>query len=1310
MAALESMHRPLGREDRTRKFIAFFGGTAVAHSYRGCIFLFFLSASTLVFSQTATTSLRGTVTDPSGAVVPGATVTLINAGNAASMNTTAGSSGSYVFPQLPPARYTITVNAPGFGKETKSAELLVDQPATIDFTLSVQATAETVDVSSAAQTLNTTDATLGDSVGNSTIQALPMEGRDPLALLTLQPGVLYLGNPNENNTVDSRSGSVSGGRSDQGNITLDGMDDNDQLNGTAFTGVLRSTLDSTEEFRVTTSNGNADSGRSSGAQISLVTKSGTNAFHGALYEYYRPTNTVANQWFNKYTQLYLGQPNVPQKYVMNTFGGALGGPIKKDKLFFFFNYEGQRQAINEVVTRVLPTANFYKGELGYQDADGNTQWLTANQVTQIDETVNPESGIPCTPSIGCGPDPAMLSYYSALNTAGEYGFLNTVGDGVNNEGYVFSAPAPRSLNTSIARIDYSLTPKQHLFFRGDLQKDTGNLESSFTEAGCPGLESTDTCGVENLPGQPQNTWSEDNTKGFTAGHTWTPTANLVNDLRYAFIRQGVSTRGIGTGQGDWVTVRFMDQPTGRALTSIVSVPVHNVADNLTWTKGNHTFAFGGNWRGISNNRADDANSYSNASTNPYWLADAPNDPCVLTQSSDCDDGNPSVGSGFENSYEIAYDTLTGLVPETTEQYNYNVTSPTSGSLQPDGAIIPRHFRANEFEYYLQDAWRVRSNLTFTFGVRHSLLQAPYETHGQQISPTVDTHQWFMNRAKAAQAGDLTNGNVTPDQLLSFAPSGKANGRPGYWGKQKDNFAPRLAVVWAPNVHTSIRAGAGMYFDHFGEAIVNSFDQQGSFGLSNSTVTPASNYFVEDSPRFTGPHDIPPLQGCASPTSTVTYPYTPATDLNCGLAITWGIDNHLKTPYAYAFDTSLQLELPGGFIFEEDYVGRLGRHLLTQLDLAEPLDLVDSAGGGSYFAAADQLSRISDLHGGNPNATVAPIQYFEDLFPFMANSDYAGQSATQAIYSDLWTASRYGAGETNALYILDLYANPNGAQYNFWQPQFSSLYAWSSIGTSSYNALQVSLRHPASHGVTTDIGYTLSKSIDMGSEAERSNEFSSDSLGAFSVIQNSWNPKLNKGVSDYDSRQLVTIDAIYALPIGRGKAVFSNASAVANALLGGWQISGLSRWASALPFSLDAPGWATDWQLQGFGVATRNLPLKKHLQNGTPQVFAGNEATTINNGIFNGDPVRLPYPGETGQRNNLRGDGYFDLDSALAKSWDVHENMKLKFDAEVYNVGNEVRFDDSPINLNPSLTSGTLGAYSGTLSTYRRMQFGLRLDY
>jgi hypothetical protein len=261
-------------------------------------------------------------------LVPGAKITLVNNATGATLSAVAGSTGLYAFPQIPPAKYHITVTAMGFGDQSKTAELLVSQPATIDFQLSVQSSTVTVDVSGTAQTLNTTDATLGDSIANEQIQAVPLDGRDPIALLSSQPGVLFLGesanlaDKTMASSLDSRQGAVSGARSDQGNVTLDGVDDNDQVNGFGFNGVLRSTLDSTEEFRVTTSNSNADAGRSSGAQISLITKSGTNKFHGSLYEYHRPSNMVANDWFIKNQQVSSGEPNRPTKYIVNTFGGS----------------------------------------------------------------------------------------------------------------------------------------------------------------------------------------------------------------------------------------------------------------------------------------------------------------------------------------------------------------------------------------------------------------------------------------------------------------------------------------------------------------------------------------------------------------------------------------------------------------------------------------------------------------------------------------------------------------------------------------------------------------------------------------------------------------------------------------------------------------------------------------------------------------------------------------------------------------------------------------------------------------------------
>ena len=1266
-------------------------------SQLGAMLLCILISCSFGFGQSATTSLRGVVKDPSGALVPGATVTITDKSVDKTLTTVTNTAGSYQFPQIAPASYLITVSAQGLGSQSKTAELLVDQPATIDFSLTMQANAVTVDVTASASALNTTDASMGGSVGNEIIQSLPMDGRDPVSLLALQPGVLFLGEGGGNSAtgnqeqLDSRQGTVSGSRSDQGNIVLDGLDDNDQLSGYAFTGVLRSTLDSTEEFRVTTSNGSADAGRSSGAQISLITKKGTNSFHGAAYEYYRPTNTISNNWFLKNSELSAGQSNTPAKYLRNIFGASAGGPIKKDKLFFFGNYEALRQAIDDINSQTVPTAAFQAGTIQYQDANGNVDTISTAQLAQLDKPCesNTFNGAPVCPW-GSGANPNVLSYYSAVPVATG----GALGDGLNSGSLFFPVKVPTTQNTSIFKLDYNLSSKQQLFARGNLQKDTN-------------------AGDANLPGQPPRTLTEANTKGLAFGHTWTPTSNIVNDLRYGYVRFGQGISGIGSG--DYVVFRFLVQPTAQDRSTISEIPVHNIVDTLTYTKGNHTFAAGANWRLIQNISVTTKNSFSQADTNPYWLGGNPPDPSTI--------GLPSVAPGFQNSYVIAYATLLGTVPSLTANYNYNVSSPTSASLLADGAPISRHFKANEYEWYLQDSWRIRPSLNVTLGVRHSILQTPYESKGQQIAPTIDTHSWFKERGDAATAGTA----YEPD--LEFSPAGKANGKPGYWAKSKDNFAPRVAIAWSPNAKTSVRAGAGIYFDHYGESLVDNFSQEGSFGLSTSLTNPAGVLSFETAPRFTGEHALPAISLPAA-AQTASFPYTPP---DGSFLITFGVDNKLKTPYSEAFNASFQRELPGGFLFEEAYVGRLGRHLLQQLDLAEPVDFHDPNGAGSYFAAARQLSHLVDVNGGDPCAAVPSIPYFENVFSYMAGFNPAVQSdgvtanpcptpnasATQAVYTYEWAPFRYSEGETTSLADLDFYCynGAYGVNYNcpaqsrFWQSQFSSLYAWSSIGTSSYNALQATLRHPTSHGVTVDVSYTLSKSLDLNSGTERANEFSQD-LNGGSAIQNSWNPKLNKGVSDFDARHLVTGDVVWALPVGRGKKFLGGTNALVDGILGGWTYGGLTRWTSGLPFSLFEPGWSTNWQLEGYGVQTGYIKTRKHYDYGTQSEQSLDNASAINAGVETANgPVRLPYPGEAGSRNVFRGDGYFDIDNTLSKIWNIGDFGKLKFDAEVFNTTNTNRFDTASIS--SGLLGGTLGAYGTTLpqqSNFRRMQFGLRFDF
>lgn len=1268
----------------------FFGGNVTRRCFSVTAFVFSLVLAGTSFAQIATTSLRGVVKDPSGAVVPGAKITLTNVATGQVISGTSNAAGEYTFTQVPPAGYTIAVTATGFGEQRKTAELIVDQPATIDFSMTVKSLAEVVNVSAEAQTLNTTDASLGGSMDNALIQALPSETRNVPDLLSLQPGVLFLptiGGSESNPGGDSRSGAVNGVRSDQGNVTLDGIDDNDQVFGYAFTGVLRETQDSVEEFRVATSNTNADEGRSAGAQANLITKSGTNKFHGGVYEYNRPTLTVSNNWFIKQAELNSSLPNVPPKLIRNIYGAAVGGPIIKDKLFFFGNYEGTRQAEDQTVTQTVATAAYKAGNLSYQGDNSSggivNVTLTPAQVTQLDsgcQVCNGANGSNYSP--GPGPNPNSLAYFASMPTANGF----TSGDGLNTGSFTFASPNPITLNTSIARFDYTPNEKHRIFVRGGLQKDTTGF-------------------AEQFPGQPPSSNYEDNTKGIVTGDTWSISPNLVNDVRYGYVRQGNSTRGDGTT--DFVDFRFMSSPTAETRSLIQWVPVNNVVDNLSWTKGKHGFEFGGNWRLIHQNRESDANSFNEASTNPYWLGGNPPNPTTI--------GQDPVDGGFGDSYLIAYANLVGTVPSVSDIYNYKVTSASAATLLGDGAYISRHFKANEYEYYLQDAWRATPKLIVTLGMRHTILQTPWETDGQQVAPTIDTHTWFLQREQAALQGQIY------EPIVNFAPTGPYYGKPGFWPKSKNNIAPRFAIAYSLNDRTSIRVGAGIYYDHYGEALVNAFDQHGAYGISSQITNPAGVYGYETAPRYTSRTSLPFNNGV--PPQTSTFPYAPPTGL-AGFSITWGLDSKLKTPYTEAFNLSVQHQFAKGFTLEADYVGNMGRHLIQSLDLAEPVDYVDPSGGGDYYTAGDQLSRTVDqnagVYGVNSSGTgsvvnVPAIKYFEDVFPWMAGFDYAGESATQAIYNNEWAPYRENLGATTALSDLDFYGPligfypaPSNWQPHFWQGQFSSLYALSTIGMSYYNAGQLILRHPITHGLQLDIAYTLSKSIDFGSDAERSTEFgTSGSGGSFSDILNTWRPYYNKGVSDFDTKHLLTVDGLYQLPFGRGKALLSNANGVANAFVGGWQLSGIGRATSGLPFSLFEPGWTTDWQIESYAVVTQPVKMQRHFNsNGDPQFFAN--ASAINSGVATGSPVRLPYPGEAGERNYFRGDGYFGLDSGLAKNWQIREHGALKFDWEVYSATNTVRFD--PASINSGLTGAELGVATGLLTTPRRMQFALRYDF
>jgi hypothetical protein len=1278
----------------------------------------FLFLSNSNWAQTATTSLKGTVSDPQGGALAGATLTLADASKGYSRSATADEHGFYEFVQLPPGVYSLTVSAAGFAQLTQEGlQLLVNLPATSNIVMRVEGVTSSVEVSGAAIQLNTEDATLGTAFNASQIGSLPFEGRDPTQILSLQAGVTYVGS-NVDQNRDSRGGSVNGARSDQTNITLDGVDDNDQVKGYAFQGALRSTLDSLQEFRVTTTNANADSGRSSGAQVSLVTKSGTNNFHGSAYEYNRTNFGQSNDWFNKRAELQSGLPNKPGQLIRNTFGATLGGPIRKNRLFAFLAYEGQRTSENVQVTRVVPSDNLRQGIVSYDCTGdpacpaGGIETLTPQNLASID----PKCASNGTCPQGAGADPAILALFQ------KYPHANTtsVGDGLNFQGYTFASPTPGLLNTYVAKIDWNLTQNQHVFIRGGLVGDKNGTGSEF-------------------PGQPQSTLIENNSKGIVAGYNNAFRANLINNLRYGFIRQGIVTGG----QINAPYVLFGNGPDplyAQTNSSRISVPVHNLADDLSWIKGKHTIQVGGNLRVITNNRSSNQNSYSYGRIYTTWLAPFS---AIAGTGGSLDPGAfgfPAVNPNFNTGYDFPVAAVTGLLDSSYTHYNLT----KQGTAQPQGTPAVRHFRSHEFDAFLQDSWRVTPSFVLTYGVRYTLLQPPFETSGTQVAPSISLDNFFRDRATAMNAGQTYN------PVIQFDLSGQANGRQPYWNWDYRDAAPRVAFAWSPRVtngfwkgllgkpdKTSVRGGYGIYFDHFGQGIVDSFDRNGSFGLTTSIQNPVGQYSVDNTPRFTGLNDIPAQ--LIAPAPTGSFPKTPPVGLPYGATIYWGLDDKLKTPYSHAFDLSISHEITDNLVLQVSYIGRLGRRLLQEEDLAMPLNIRDPKSGQDYFTAAAMLSKAATA--GVPIQNLQPIPFFENIFPGAAGtpldvadracapgvSSFTGTpTATQAMYA---LYSCFLHNETGALFNADIpgeaaasFPNavigpggcfPSCATINgkitpnaFFNPQFTSLYAWKNQGNSSYNALQVTLTHKMLRGLQADFNYTYSKSIDIGSNAERINQF--DSFYQADQVINSWSPNQLRAVSDFDTTHQFNANWVYELPFGRGKKFASSSNTVRNALLGGWQWAGLARWTSGYPTTITTfTSYPTNWELPSQAVLVGPKPVTGTFydQNGNPNLFK--DPTTAQASF------RYSYPGESGQRNTLRGPGYFGIDTALSKSWAISESQSLKFSWEVFNVTNSVRFDVAPL---PQTTdqleqpSSAFGVFSSTLTKPRIMEFALRYTF
>jgi hypothetical protein len=1288
-------------------------------SLRSVALLPLILAASLSWSQTGTSTIGGTVTDPSGGVVPGATVTLINTQTNAVRATKSTDSGAYTFDLITPARYRVEVEAKGFKKKVvDNVTALIGKPTEANVALEVGSAREVVEVTASSQEalINTQDATLGNNFNAIQITQLPLEARSVVDLLSLQPG-------------STREGYVTGARSDQSNVTLDGVDINNAVSGNSeiprstnsliiggldndrgdiTSGpILRLNSESTEEFRVTTANGNANQGRSSGPQINIVTKSGTNGWHGAASEFYRSRGFTANDWFNNHSTPVVARPPLQR----NTFEGAIGGPLVKDRLFFFYDYAGRRDASSQSVSRIVPLPTLGQGTIKYQYCTNTDPATDACLGSVLPATLNLSDTQQVYSSTGLNPTAmAALSAAAAKYPNNDL----TTGDQLNTGGFRFNAPTPIHLNGHIARIDLNATSNQTLFVRGQIQSDHQTLPQWLPDTISPIV------------------WAHN--WGLAIGHSWTISNNWVNNFRYGLTRQAF-TRG-GDSTGNDTDFRFVFQPNGETHTLSQVVPVHNFTDDVSWIHGNHTVQIGGNIRLISNSRVDFSNAFDFAEMNPSFYSGA-GAPVFDTFQGYLDTkhlpGDESKGQSLASQREVR-DAATAIIGRFT-QYNADFTFAKSGALLPPGSPAVRDFATQAYDEYVQDTWKVRPNLTLTMGLRYSLERPVYETHGFETQPTVPLGQYLANRLAAGNQGQ---NYFVP---ITIASSGPANGGKPLYNWDKNNFQPRLAVAWSPdNGKTSLRGGFGITNDYFGQALAVDFDVNNALGYTQVFNVHANTFDIDTSPGplFTGfgqdVRALVPAAGGTIPTSLQLPSTAPVFDgiNNFGEQIQQSLDSALHSPTQYVWNFTIERQLPKGALVSASYIGRMGRSLLLHRDSAQFTNLRDPKTGVDWYTAGTALEKLRQK--GTDISQIPALlpgkvnQYFDDMFPsglatVINNYEGTAQDPTpwdptwtnaQALYGYPFTGFFSGNDWTDTQAELDLALVAQGLPARFMQPQYGALSTWATVGNANYNALTFSYRQRLS-SVTMDFNYTWSHSLDDASGLQTETGFGNFQTNG-SFVPNAFRQRENYASSDFDVRHNINADFVWQLPFGKGRAFMGAAEGVTDAILGGWQLSSIFRWNTGLPTGIspfDEAQWATNWNVQSNSTPTSAIstcPNKP--KNDSPKLFGTCGVDKIYQSFRNA------YPGESGPRNYLRFPGYVNLDLGLSKAWKLPwRESQLQVRWDVFNVTNTQRLTgiaDFNVELDPALSQASApqdwSNFTQIQGQPRVMQIGARLSF
>lgn len=1247
-----------------------------------------------VWAQTSTSQLSGTVADSSGARVPGATVTATHTPTGTVYRQQTTDTGLYAFPSVAVGPYTVKAEATGFKTiERTNVQLVVNTPQTVDFALDVGVTTEVVQVEANAETLQTANATIGNVVEQKAIVNLPLNGRNPLNLLVMEPGVVQ------------RSGgtiSVNGSRSAAVNVTIDGIEANESTNPSATNNIFRVNPDNVQEFKVTTSNPTAEEGRNSGANISIATRSGTNEFHGSAFEFFRNTALNAQEFYAN------AQGLLKPEVKLNQYGFEIGGPIRRNRTFFFYSWQDQKVNFRDPVDKQFSnTVNLYTqsaldGNFRYFVVDPNNPFtLNGQRITQTSNVlVDPRTGALAAGVRNCGgagDTNCVATYNIFANDPLRLGLDRRVGeilsayprpnafvggDGLNVGNYAWNAPFQIRGAHQMARVDHTFNEKHTTFFRA-LWADQSTL------GGDPLNDRP-----QVLPGYAPRGEVFRPAKNFALGFRSVLTPRVVNELTLGYSRfTFLFTQGEAnplfpntpafTFQNS--AVDFTNNPrTFRA----VNTP--QIVENLSVVTGSHVLKFGGNFRFYQHN--DQRGEVGGVSVTPAISTDRTlRSPTGFTLPALQTATTPGIAAADQNRLLNAINDLLGI-PSRIQQVFL-------GDLQNDVylpyragdsvSLFSQGQRLKQYNLYAQDEWRLRQNLTVSVGLRWELNMRPTEAAGRVYVP---------NRRIDGSEG-----------LVTFV-------KDDTWYKRRNlnALAPRLALTWSPDNKTVFRTGYAMAFDTISSFQVTAVSVRvpGTTFRCSSTIGGTTTPGCAQAPDLRlgqgFPSELPP------PTVRPSTFLTPPLQTQNNAPGTTVFDPNLKIPTVHQWNFQVQRELPAGVVLSVGYVGRRGTRLFRSWDANQ----IDAAPILPSFRALQQNFAIN---GCRPDGTLTN------------GSPCPGAVAVPLVQQGVLTAAQATTFLNSAQTQTDLRQNAAG---NFAgrleqttlsarlrpNQQFAQINYLDNGGDSNYHGLQVAARRRFdAAGLLLAANYTLGKSID---------NLSIDPVGATSsggltstssrTPADGRNYDNERARSDFDQRHVVTVTGLYELPFGRGKKLLSGAPKALDVLVGGWSVNTLITYQSGEPFTVRS------------GVFTHNFSSQSRAAlvnpaQGYPEAKLQEVPGVVGPVFFrDASAFRIPEPGEVGiGRNVFQGPSFFNTDLGVTKAFALTERVRLLWRTEFFNAFNHPNFRNprdasvgSPSIISPVFAQAccvTLATASSTAvnqngESWRVIQFALKLQF